>query len=161
NGILGKRCSINTSMKDTFRVEIHYGSCEPKTSNSGQVQFVWKANPVARINQGILGSIGFLYRTREEADGGTAKSATAFVVNVPSEGATTAGIVNNLPMGLCHAYVATASHVVHEGYTVLRLAQASGNVDILELPKKIGNTHEISGEDAWIWHDEGNDIAVY
>src|SRR5438128_608972 len=132
-------------MNDTFRVEIDYGKCETRTSGS----FVWKRNPLGRVNQGILRSVGFLYRCREGAETGIGKSATAFVVSVPSEEAGRAEVKVELPTGLCHSYITTASHVVLDEYTVLRIIHLDGSARILELPKQIRNTYEPHG-DAWI-----------
>jgi hypothetical protein len=60
-----------------------------------------------------------------------------------------------------HVYVATASHVVNQGCTTLRVTQINGEVEFLELPNKVRNSFDPADGDSWIWNDEGNDVAVY
>jgi hypothetical protein len=148
-------------MNDTCRVKIDYGTCETATSELGNVQIVWKGNPLGRVNEGILKSIGFLYQSRDDAEQGVGKCATAFLVCVPNEEAVAERIQHVLPMGLCHGYVATASHVIRDGFTTLRIREVHGKVDILELPKQTIDYGSISPDDnAWICNFEGSDVAV-
>ena len=146
---------------DTFKVEIDYGGCEVRLLESGDVQFIWKSNPLGRINEATIKSVGFLYRSRDEIKNGAGLSATAFLVAVSEPNASQAD--KQLPLGFRHAYVVTAAHVVKQGFTVLRIATTSGEFKVFDLPKTAKhqwNPGDVAG-DIWRRHDEGHDLAVY
>ena len=146
-------------MNDTFAFEIEYGTCETRTSeSSGEVQFVWKRNALGRINEGIIKSVGFLYKNEQDAKDGSAEGGTAFLVSVPAEEAIAEGIEDELPLGFCHVYVVSAAHVVRQGFTTLRINHVYGKSEIFVLPKAVQPCAE---PDAWNMPEEGNDIVVY
>jgi hypothetical protein len=105
----------------------------------GQPIYVWK-KPVPRIMDWILDCVVYLYPSAQDAEAGEAAGGTGFLVLVPSEMHSDYGF----------AYCVTNSHVIREaGSPVIRLNTKDGGRDIIE-----------SGQDGWIHHPDGDDLAI-
>ena len=92
-----------------------------------------------RIDEAFLDCVIYLYPTVEDAETGRASGGTGFLVGYP---------VEDNPH-LFHLYAITNSHVITNGFPVVRLNTASGKSDPLPINKQ-----------SWRHHVKGHDIAA-
>jgi hypothetical protein len=113
---------------------------------------------LSRIDDRILGSVIYLYRTAKEAEDGHELGGTGFLVSVPSE----------TDPEYLYVYAVTNKHVVHEhGYApVVRTTGAARHENCIDNPDEamlglIGNREIIElASNQWTAHSSGDDIAI-
>jgi len=120
---------------------LYAGNYELRHSVRGQPVYLWKKS-VPRILEVFLNSVVYLYPSAGDADAGTAAGGTGFVISVPSEAHE----------GYGYEYCVTNSHVIRE---------AEGNSPIIRLNTKDGGRDVIeTGQEHWVHHQDGDDLAV-
>jgi hypothetical protein len=101
---------------------------------NGSCYRVWQA-PMPWIPDEILNCAVYLYRTREEADVGTAPGGTGFLLAEHGRGGT-------------HVYVVTNEHVSTD-FPVVRITKRDGTIDVKDLDGR-----------AWITPHSRDDLAI-
>lgn len=105
-----------------------------------------------RIRPGLLDCVVYLYATEADAQAGTPKGGTGFLVGVshaPIPGGPPGSITVKFGQP-GHLYVVTAAHVINQGYTTMRINTKDGGAAVLPLPSP----------DNWFHHPDGCDVAV-
>ena len=96
-----------------------------------------------RIPNAILDCAVYLYADEQAARDGEHAGGTGFLV----------GIESNIHRGLWWIYAVTNSHVIKDGYPVVRMNKREGGrgieIDVLNLPAE-----------RWFHHPDGDDVAV-
>jgi hypothetical protein len=93
---------------------------------------------MAKLIPGSLDCVIYLYRSERTAKAGESAGGSGFLVSLPSDEHGEHE----------HIYAVTNSHVIEEGYPVIRLNTQDGKTDTLNL------------KGSWVQHPDGHDIAV-
>jgi hypothetical protein len=110
-----------------------------KISPSGiEYSYAEPERPVPRINDEYLGSAIYLYKNRRDAEQSSYFGASGFLVGHVDMQST-----------IMHIYAATNAHVIRDGNSVIRINKRFGGYDVLEIPST-----------AWLFHPEGDDLAI-
>jgi hypothetical protein len=109
-----------------------------RTSIDGTVHRIWERT-MPRIRDTILDCSIFLYGSEEDAKNGTAYGGSGFLVGVPVEPA----------LNHSQLYAVTNSHVIEEGFPVVRVNSKDGGIKTFPLT-----------ESSWIYHPTHDDVAI-
>jgi hypothetical protein len=115
-----------------------YGSYVNRYTEDGHLFAVWETDPLARIQDDMLNSVLYLYKSEAAAKAGDPSGGSGFLVGIDS--------AEHYPQQ--HVYAVTATHVI-AGCPVVRLTSSLGETLI----------HPFKDSD-WIRHPDGHDIAI-
>src|SRR5947209_4395379 len=93
-----------------------YGEYVTRYRPDGSSFAVWEGNPVARIQDDMLNSAVYLYKSEEAARNGDNAGGSGFLVEMPSQ----------RHKGLLHVYAVSNAHVVRQRFSVVRLVTSKG-----------------------------------
>ena len=117
----------------------YVGRWESRLTLKGLPYRIWSREKIVpRIPDHYLRCAFFIYTSKESALAGERFGGSGFLVGVPS---TVEGWV--------HVYAITNTHVLDNGFHVLRLNERDGNSDVIE-----------TKPDDWIHHPKGDDVAA-
>jgi len=110
-----------------------------RRTSKGSVYRVWET-PMPRIPDSIANCSIYLYKSEPAARQGQDAGGSGFLVIIQSSADPSRG----------YLYAITNKHLIEDGFCVIRINLKSGDTDCVSAPS----------ED-WIFHPDGDDVAVY
>src|SRR5712692_5808900 len=98
------------------------GAFVEKTSLKRYPYWIVEEPPVPRINDDYLDCVIYLYRSRNDAEGGMKRGGSGFLIGIQSE----------QHQNLWYTYAVTNRHIIVDDFPVIRLNTKDGLNDVLE-----------------------------
>jgi hypothetical protein len=140
--ILGNKTIPSRGFMEICYQHLQFNQVPITMHSSDGIQFTrWVDGGMPRIPTEILGSVFYLYKTREDAELGSDYGGTGFFI----------GISSKIDSRYAYVYAVTNYHTVFEnGYTTIRINTVNGTPDFLELIPDID----------WKYIPGGGDVTV-